>query len=251
MKLRIGKWRHYVVAGTALVVVTAGIAATPLRKSLTPFVAKPLGSWAIPIGRPSGQPTAPTAYHSSPAPATPAGDLTPLTEPRDYTLARNDSEIVPLGDVTEHGRGGAAASSTETGGSWKLGPKARSWGFGRAGTSGGLGRSGFGGAGSIGRGIGNGGSRLGSAGSESESGSGSAGSGAGGSQGGVGTVPIFGDHKSGLPELTGSISTGPGAGTVSAGKTNLASNPEPSTMLLFGTGLASAAGALRRRLRRS
>jgi hypothetical protein len=61
---------------------------------------------------------------------------------------------------------------------------------------------------------------------------------------------LFGGHKSGLPELKGDQkvknSPLPGKGV---GGSNVAVNPEPSTLFLFGTGIVAAAGAIRRRLK--
>ena len=57
-----------------------------------------------------------------------------------------------------------------------------------------------------------------------------------------------------MKELTGNNGNNgrhgkPGTGGVRPGGT-VAVNPEPSTLLLFGTGIAAVAGAVRRRLRR-
>lgn len=61
---------------------------------------------------------------------------------------------------------------------------------------------------------------------------------------------LFGEHKAGLKELTGSVTTkNPPLDQAAYGPTNVAVTPEPSTLLLFGTGIAAAAGAIRRRLR--
>jgi hypothetical protein len=62
---------------------------------------------------------------------------------------------------------------------------------------------------------------------------------------------IFKEHRSGLKELTGNNGWHgkPGTGGVRGGSA-VASSPEPSTLLLFGTGIAAVAGAVRRRLRR-
>ena len=58
---------------------------------------------------------------------------------------------------------------------------------------------------------------------------------------------LFNEHKSGLPDLAGhkGPKNAPGK-AIGAGK--VAVNPEPSTLFLFGTGIAFVAGALRRRL---
>jgi len=249
MKLRTDKWRRYLVAFTALVVVATGLAATPLRKSLTPFVSKPLGSWSLPVARSTGLATTPTAYHPAGASVT-AGSIAELgATPAlpEVTIARNGGStgLIDLGDVTEHSASGASSggdSSRQEGGkngSWSWGRSrfGSSSRWGRAGNTGYAGGSTFSGSGSIGRG--------------SQSGSGGSGNGSAGSGGINDPGPIFNDHKAGFPELTGRANgvVGAGGGTVS-GRSTLASNPEPSTLILFGTGLMTAVGTIRRRLRR-
>jgi len=58
---------------------------------------------------------------------------------------------------------------------------------------------------------------------------------------------LFNEHKVGLGELKGN-KNGDDPGTAIGGGT-VAVNPEPSTLFLFGTGMALAAGSIRRRLR--
>ena len=96
MKLRTDRWRHYLVAFTALVVVATGLAATPLRKSLTPFVTKPLGSWSLPVARSTGLATTPTAYRPGSASGTTGStvELGATSALPDFTIARNGSTAV-------------------------------------------------------------------------------------------------------------------------------------------------------------
>lgn len=253
MKLRIDKWRHYLVALTAIVVVATGLAATPLRKSLAPFVSKPLGSWSLPVARPSGQASASTEFHAGSATATRIDELGGIAALPDSTLARNGADLVDLGDVTEHGAGGQSSrdgGDSRQSGNWNLDKSGsgKSFGFSRSGSVGYSARSGFSGSSSIGRGTG-----KSSGGSGSGGGNGSAGSGSGGGSAREerGDGSIFKEHNSGFPELTGRKKHGPGSGGASGGgKPNLSSNPEPSTLILFGTGFVTAVGTIRRRLRR-
>jgi len=258
MKLRLNKWRHYLVALTALAVVATGLAATPLRKTLTPFVTKPLGSWTLPVARSTGQTTPATEFHAASAVASRTdelGGLAALSERKLTPAAPAGGALADAaaGEVVEHGSGSAGSSAStgdkgRQGDSWKLGSEksGRSFSFGRTGggsaSYAGAGRSAFSGSGSIGR--------AGSSGSKAENASGGGGS----ARGGINEPgPIFNEHKSGLPELTGGQSgagAGAGGGVVIGARTTLASNPEPSTLILFCTGLVTAVGSIRRRLRR-
>ena len=60
--------------------------------------------------------------------------------------------------------------------------------------------------------------------------------------------PLFNEHKSGLPDLSGGHKGPKDAPGKAFGSGKVAVNPEPSTLFLFGTGIAFVAGALRRRL---
>jgi PEP-CTERM motif-containing protein len=247
MKLRLNKWRHYLVALTALVAVATGIAATPLRKTFTPFVTRPLGSWSLPVARSTGQATPAAEFHASSAVASRTDELEGLAALGDRKLAPaggalSDSGVV-RDEVLEHGSGSASTNDNgRQGDNWKIGSQksGRSFSFGRSGGAGysGGGRSAFSGSGSIGR--------AGSSNSANASGGG------GSARGGINDPgPIFNEHKSGLPELTGGkLGAAAGGGAVIGGRATLASNPEPSTLILFGTGLATVVGSIRRRLRR-
>lgn len=59
---------------------------------------------------------------------------------------------------------------------------------------------------------------------------------------------LFNEHTSGLPNLNGSLTVGNSPITAAALGPTVAVNPEPSTIFLFGTGLAAVARLLRRRL---
>jgi len=254
MKLRLNDWRYYLVALTALAAIATGIAATPLRKSLTPFVTRPLGSWSLPVARSTGQATPATEFHASSAVASRADELEGLAALSDRKLAPAGADLAQGGEVVEHGGGGAASGQgngrqgDDSG--YRNESSARAFRLGRWGSTSfaGGGRPAFYGSGSIGRA----GSTASSNGSSSASASAGGGSGSG-SGSGAGTNdsgPIFNEHKAGLPELTGTTNLAPGAGAVLSGQSTLASNPEPSTLILFGTGLMTAVGSIRRRLRR-
>jgi hypothetical protein len=83
-------------------------------------------------------------------------------------------------------------------------------------------------------------------------GSGSASSGSG-SAGSAPTDPsgVLDEHTQGVPQLNGSSGVNQAGTLPLGGLAVVASTPEPSTLLLFGTGILAAGGALRRRLSRS
>jgi hypothetical protein len=247
MKVRIVKW-HRLLALSALVVVTTGITAAPLRKSLAPVLENPLGSWSI--RKPAAQVARPQAAQVSRL-ASARNDESAFASGTvasgrlvDSVIASKGVGPFELGIVSpEHG---AAAYSVGDRG----GRKSREWKFGNSRSSAGgrwgnIGGGGFGGA------------RFGRSGGATGPGNAGAGGGSGsgvGSGGGSGRNDrddsIFNEHKSGFPELTGKKpGHGPGGTVVGSGPT-LAHNPEPSTLILFGTGLATALGTIRRRLRR-
>jgi hypothetical protein len=255
---------------TVLLVATAGVAAAPMRQSLLPLIGRPFGIWNnAPLAAVHApfvvdvQLAATTARLDSGTPlitapdrlafvAAPTGQAT-LAERAEYILA-NSSSSAGSDSWSENDR------SNSRGGRWR----------GAAGGSGGSG--GFGGStytkGQNGGGFvansrsdaDTAGPRQGSAApsSSASSGGGRGPSNSGGGGGGHADTPaaskpgeIFKEHRSGMGKLTGNNGRHgePGTGGVRGGGT-VAVNPEPSTLLLFGTGIAAVAGAVRRRLRR-
>jgi hypothetical protein len=224
------KWRRLVTL-TALLVLATGMAASPLRSAVAPFVTNPLGSWSL-GGANKTAAAAPSIEAPADIPVWRANELELAysATPRylDYSVFRDNARLINLSQEAEHGGGSNSWSGNSSGSSgWKLRSArgGRSFGWGRWANASSFrgGGSGWGGVGSIGN----------------------------GSNRGRGNGSVFGEHRGGLGRLTGGQNgfqggAGPGVGS----GTNLASSPEPSTLLLFGTGLATAAGAIRRRLRR-
>jgi hypothetical protein len=249
-----------------LLVITTGVAASPIRDAWLPLVSNPLGFWN------NTEPT-PTAKGSQPliassgirrdnaeleAPFIMAPDRMQflVTSPRTARAANSVSK-----DREEKDRGmDATAFSTSSSSSSRRGRNSR---VSRSGGGGGD----FGGGGGL-----NGGRASPSIGSprsypvtNTRVGGGSGSSGGGrpaspgsGNGGGSSAAPappaagggIFNDHTSGMADLTGKGDNKNGPGLGKGKGPNLASSPEPSSLMLLATGLAAAAGAVRRRLRR-
>jgi hypothetical protein len=228
------KWRRLATL-TALLVVTTGMAAAPLRSAVAPFITNPLGAWSF--GGAEKAAATGSAGDTASVPAWRAHEIelaySAVPHYLDYKVVSESAGLFTLRREVEHGGKAGGGGDSSGNGRWKLG-NARGWrsfGWGRWSSAAYLsgGRSGFGGAGSIGA-------------SRNEGREGRNGRGRG----------IFNEHRGGLGHLTGGKNgnNGQGGGGSVGGGTNLASSPEPSTLLLFGTGLATAAGAIRRRLRR-
>jgi hypothetical protein len=247
-----------------LLVITTGVAASPIRDAWLPLVSNPLGFWN------NTEPT-PTAKGSQPlivssgirrdnaeleAPFVMAPDRMQflVTSPRTARAANGVSK-----DRDEKDRGtDSTAFSSSSSSSSRRGRNSRVSGSGGGGGDfvGGGGLNGGRASPSIGSprsypvtntrvggGNGNGNGRP------SSPGSGGGGSSAAPAPPAAGGG-IFSDHTSGMADLTGKGNNKNGPGLDKGKGPNLASSPEPSSLMLFATGLAAAAGAVRRRLRR-
>ncbi len=263
MTYRLAK-RFKILILTALLAVATGIAAAPIRNAMSPLVTRPFSQWLD---------TAPGARTQTGPLLSP--DLNRLSEPGESRLDATSPDNLGRSGAAGRGRryegDDARASRTGDGG-----PRGRGetggWVVVGNGSSRGSGfvPFGFPGAGGIGAGTRPGTRHEGAAPAKADAkpgaagapaqhgGSGAGGPAAGGGQGNVASGPgapaapgsLFGDHNDGLDALTGVAATNPplDPGT-SFGATNVAVNPEPSTLFLFGTGIALVAGTVRRRLR--
>jgi hypothetical protein len=247
---------------TALLVVTTGVAASPIRDAWLPLVSNPLGFWnnttPTPTAKGSTPPIASAGIRRDNAELEAPFVMAPdrmqflVTSPR---TARAANSVSKDREEKEQATDATAAYSSTSSPS-RRGRNTRGGGSGGGGDFvGGGGLNGSRASPSIGSPrsypktnarVGGGSSNGNGRPSSPGSGGGSAAAPAPPAAGGV-----FNDHMSGMPDLTGKgdkDKNGPGN---DKGKgPNLASSPEPSSLMLFATGLAAAAGAVRRRLRR-
>jgi hypothetical protein len=237
---------------TAVLVVTTGVAAAPFRDAWLPLVGHPLNLWS------NGG-----AIRMPPTPA-------PLLVSRDLMTPQRmvDAPFIVAPERLDYRISQAGSSDDRRGESnrndsaWSSQGASRSAGRSRASSGGGW--SGGGGSGRFAGASFNSGRRSGSYNRDNSpsnsSGSRNSGSssssvsnrGGGGSSGKGGADDLFGEHDKGLGDLIGrggdlSVQTINAPGKHGGG---IASSPEPSSMLLFGTGIVAVAGALRRRMRR-
>jgi hypothetical protein len=234
-----------------------------MRNSLLPLIGRPFGIWnnaplpSVPAPFVDAQLVTTTARLDVDSPLTTAPDrLGFVAAPTGATMAERAEYILANSSAGAEWRSRADNDNGNDN-------RGRRW---RNGYGGGGGGGGWGNA-SYSRGQNGGGfvpnqrtdssqgSRQGSSSSGGASGGGGASTSNPGNGGGAPSTQkpgeIFTEHRSGMGDLTGSKGHNgkPGAGGIN-GKGTVAVNPEPSTLLLFGTGMAAVAGAVRRRLRR-
>jgi hypothetical protein len=252
------RWSRLLVI-TALLVITTGVAAAPFRDAWLPIVGRPLNLWNN--GAIKMPPTA--------APLLVSRDLvTPqrmvdapfivAPDRLDYRVSRAGSSNSGRDDSSPaYSSSWSSQTASRNAGRRSRAYSGNGWGGGSGGGSGRFSDTSFARrSGSYNRDNSptNAGSR--SSGSSSATGSASNGGGGGGNRGpsggNGGADDLFTDHGKGLPDLSGSADSLLGNGGVAGGKNGprLASSPEPSSILLFGTGIVAVAGALRRRMRR-
>lgn len=228
----------------ALLALTAGIAAAPVRHTFAPLVARQLHAWGWSSG-PLVTELAPVSGQSTHLDAAPGVVIVPA-QPARYVEAAGG--IVSSAGTAKDSNGAETIDRSNNSGSGS-----RSYIAGAARTH----RTGGAPAGPLSGGAAGSGAGIASNQHAGASGSTPASTSASGRFIGQGPDPgaLFPEHKAGLPELTGDKSgkTRPvGDGNFPGGPRGdpkVAANPEPSSLLLLATGLAAAARALRRRLR--
>jgi hypothetical protein len=254
--------RVEVLTLTALLVITTGIAAAPVRNMLAPLVAHPLSQWLgrAPAAASTVQPETQSARVDSSADIELSAPLIAAPPRLSYTVASGGNGTTQ--SATESERASASSSDSGERRETRRGDNSRFRGSRSAGAQYGLGY------GAMGR-LDNPRQTNQRVGGDSESNRSTTqnASGSSGSGGVLGSdrkeskeskqvakeeksTDLFGEHKAGMPELKGDhkVKNSPQSGKGIGGGT-VAVNPEPSTLFLFGTGIVAAAGAIRRRLR--
>lgn len=232
-----------------VLVVASGMTAAPVRNALTPLIAHPLSEWLghTPTAGPgvlvTGEPALAAESHD--------GLDVPIGIPAPLSYSANSGH-----SAAEHlarAEGETWSSAADDGGSRQNGRRLNDRFTELRQTR--YGGSSFAFSRDVGSRIGAGTTGHSDTEESSRSTPSRSGSAPGFSAGGGSSLPdpkkeekgLFSEHKSGLPDLAGHKGPKEAPGkAIGAGK--VAVNPEPSTLLLFGTGIAFVAGALRRRL---